>query len=69
MSFTINTEQNHKISFLDANVIREHSEFTASVYQIPTFSGAYTHFDSFLPNTYKIGINYTLANRCFPVSK
>ena len=54
MSFTIKTEQNHKISFLDANVIREHSKFTASVYQKPSFSGVYTHFDSFLADTHKI---------------
>ena len=24
----------------------------------------YTHFDSFLPDTYKIGMIYTLVNRC-----
>ena len=28
MSFTIKTEQNNKISFLDVNVIREQGKFT-----------------------------------------
>ena len=47
MSFTIETEQKNKISFLDVNVIREQGEFITSVYGKPTFSGVYTHFDSF----------------------
>ena len=64
MSFTIETEQNNKISFLDVIVIREQSKFTTSVYRKPTFS-AYTHFDSFLPDTYKIGTIYTFVNKCF----
>ena len=31
MSFTIETEQNSKISFLDVNVIREQGKFVTSV--------------------------------------
>ena len=67
MSFTIETEQKNKISFLDVNVIREQGEFITSVYRKSTFSGVYTHLDSFLPDTYKIGMIYTLANRCFRI--
>ena len=67
MSFTIETEPENKISFLDVSVIREQGEFTTSVYRKPTFSGVYTHFDSFLPDIYKIGMIYTLANRCFRI--
>ena len=47
MSFTIETEQENKISFLDVSVIREQGEFITSVYRKPTFSRVYTHFDSF----------------------
>ena len=36
MSFTIETEQKHKISFLDVNVICEQINFTISVYRKPT---------------------------------
>ena len=67
MSFTIETEQNNRISLLDVNVIREHGKFITSVYRKPTFSGVYFHFDSFLSDTYKIGMIYTLVNRCFRI--
>ena len=32
MPFTIETEQNNKISFLDVNVTREQGKFTTSAY-------------------------------------
>ena len=32
MSFTIETEQTNKISFLDIHVIREQGKFTTTVY-------------------------------------
>ena len=67
MRFTMETEQNNKISFLYVNVICEQSKFITSVYQIPTFGGVYTHFDSFLPDTWKIGMIYTLGNICFRI--
>ena len=59
MTFTVETEQNNKILSLDDNVIREQGKFITSVYRKPTFSCVYTHFDSFLPDNYKIGMIYT----------
>ena len=38
------------------NVIREQGKFVTSVYRKPTFSDVYTHFDSFLRDTYQIGM-------------
>ena len=35
------------MSFLDVQIIREDKTFTTSVYRKPTFSGVYTHFESF----------------------
>ena len=67
MSFSIETQQKNTISFLDVNVVREHGKFVTCVQRKPTFSGVYTHFDSFIPNTYKIGMIYTLINRGFPI--
>ena len=61
--FTIETEQNKKISFLDVNVIHEQGKFITSVYQKPTFSGVYIYIDSFLPDTYKIEMIYSLVIR------
>ena len=48
MSFTIETEQNNKMSFLYVNGIREQVKFTTNVHRKLTFSSVYTHFHSFL---------------------
>ena len=53
--------------FLDVNIIREQGKFTTSVYRKPTFSRIYTHFDSFLPSSNKIGLLHTLLYRCFRI--
>ena len=67
MSFTIEHEKQNRMSFLDIAIIREDKTYTTSVYRNPTLSGVYTHFDSFLPSTYKFGTVYTLAYRCFRI--
>ena len=38
-----------------------------TVYRKPTISGVYTHFDSFLPKDFKVGMMYTLAYRCLKI--
>ena len=55
------------MSFLDVNIIREQGRFTTSVYRKPTFSRIYTHFDSFLPSSSKIGLLHILLYICFHV--
>ena len=55
------------MSFLDLEVSREKGKFVTTVYRKPTFSGVYTHFESFLPTIYKFGMVYTLAYRCFKI--
>ena len=67
MSFPIKGEKQNRISFLDIAISREDQIFTTFVYHKPTFSGVYTHFDSFCPSTYKFGTVYTLAFRCFRI--
>ena len=67
MSFTIESEKQDRISFLDVWIIREDKTFTTCVYQKTSFSGIYTHVDSFLPSTYKFGTVYTLAYRCLRI--
>ena len=49
MSFTIESEKQNRMPFLDIQIIREDKRFITSVYRKSTFSGVYTHFDSFLP--------------------
>ena len=57
-------EKQNRMSFLDVSIIREDKIFTTSVYRKPTFSRVHTHFDSFLPSTYKLGTVYRIAYRC-----
>ena len=59
MSFAIENEKQSKMSFLDVQVICEDKTFTTCVYR--TFSGVYTHFDSFLSSTYKFSTACILA--------
>ena len=55
------------MSFLDINIIHEQGKFTSPGYHKPTFSRIYTHFDSFLPSTYKIGMIHVLLYKCFQI--
>ena len=67
ISFTTEREKQNRMSFLDIAIIRENETFTTSVSRKPTFSGVYTHFDSFLPSAYMFGTVYTLTYRCFRI--
>ena len=55
ISRTIENQKDNRMSFLDVNIICKKDKFTTSVYRKPTFSEIYTHFDSFLPSSNKIG--------------
>ena len=65
MSFSFAEEKNGKIPFLDVQISRGNGKIVTTVYHKPTFSGIYTHFESFLPSTQKFGMLYTLVHRCF----
>ena len=67
MSFSFEQEKNGMFSFLDVEVSREKGKFVTTIYRKPTFSGVYTHFESFLPTVYKFGMVYTLVYRCFKI--
>ena len=68
MFFSFEQEKNGKLSFLDVELSREKGKTVTTVYSKPTFSGVYTHFESFLPTVYKFGMVYTLAYRRFKIS-
>ena len=65
MSFTIESEKQNGMSFLDVQIIRENKTFTASVVNLPLVE--FTHFDSFLLSTDKFGTVCTLAYRYLPI--
>ena len=64
MNFTYEIENNNCLAFLDVLVTREDT-FCTSLYRKPTFSGLYSNFESFMPDSYKEGLIYTLLHRAF----
>ena len=66
--FTYETEQKDEHSFLDVKVRRQDNCFTTTVYRKPTFSGVFTNFISYIPETYKIGLIFTLLFRCYALT-
>ena len=67
MLFSFEQEVNGELSFLDVEISRQQGKFVTTVYRKPTFSGVYTHFDSFWLKDYKVGTRYTLAYRSFKI--
>ena len=65
IKFSLEIENDGRLSFLDINIFREKGKFVTNVYQKKTFSGAYTNFNSFIPETYKTGLIASLLFRCF----
>ena len=55
------------MSFPNVNIIPEKDNFTTFVYCKQTFSGIYTHFDSFLPSSNKVGLLHALLSRYFRI--
>ena len=65
IKFTIEHEDENSLPFLDCKIYRENGEFATSVFRKKSFSGVYTHFDSFLPSIYKENLLLALIHRCF----
>ena len=65
INFLLEKENDGRSSFLDINIFREIGKFVTNVYRKKTFSGVYTNFDSFIPETYKTGSVKSLLFRCF----
>ena len=68
MKFTHEVETGGKLNFLDITVEKTGNGFATSIYRKPTFSGLYSHFDSFIPEEYKKGLIMTLLYRAFQLS-
>ena len=68
INFTYEEEINNVLPFLDVNVYRDADKFASTVHRKVTFSGVYTNFDSFMPDTYKRGLVCTLLHRAFQIT-
>ena len=60
IKFTFETEDSNNFSFLDAKITWKNKRFLASVFHKATFSGVFTNHDSFIFDTYKIGLSHML---------
>ena len=65
IKFSIEKEEDGGLPFLDINIFCENDKFATNVYRKKTFSGVYTNFKSFIPETYKIGLIKSLLFPCF----
>ena len=65
INFSIEKEKDGCLPFLDVNIFRENEKFATNIYRKKTFSGVYTNFKSFVPETYKIGLTKSLLFWCF----
>ena len=67
IKFTFETEDLNNFSFLDVKITRKNKRFVTSIFRKATFSGVYTNYDSFILDTYKIGLLHTLLFRFFKI--
>ena len=56
IKFSLEKENDGRLSFLDINIFRQKGKFVSKVYRKKTFSGVYDNFNSFIPETYKTGL-------------
>ena len=65
INFSLEKENDGRLSFSDINIFPEKGNFVTNVYRKMTFSGVYSNFNSFIPETYKTGLIESLLFRCF----
>jgi len=63
IEFTMETEINNELPFLDVLIKRDTLGFHTTVYRKKTFTGTYMNWKSLAPRTYKIGLINCLLNR------
>ena len=65
--FTSETEQNNTFSFLDINITHQNNQLKTSAYRKPIFSGVFTHFESYIDQSYKKSLIFTLLSRRYSI--
>ena len=68
INFSLEKENDGRLSVLEANLFRKNGNYVANVYRKKTFSGVYTNFNSFIRETYKTCLIKTLLFQCFSLS-
>ena len=67
IKFTSETEQNKTFSFLDINITHQNNQIKASFYRKPTFTGVFTHYESYIDQSYKKLLIFTMLSRCYSI--
>ena len=67
INFTMETEEDYSLSFLDVDIKRNKNKFSTSVYRKPTFSGLGISYFSFCSYRFKINSITTLLHRAFNI--
>ena len=67
IQFKSESESNNKLPFLDILIEKHNGSFQTSTYRKPTYTGLTTKFTSFIPNSYKRNLIYTLLNRAYKI--
>ena len=65
LKFRSEAENDSSFSFLDIKITRHNQQFKTSAYRKSTFSCAFTHYESYLDQTYKKSLIDTLLFGCF----
>ena len=63
LQFTMESEDDGQLPFMDVRVRKEENVFTTAVYRKPTFTGLYTRWDSYCPTSQKIALVRSLVQR------
>ena len=67
IKFTFETEDSNNFSFLDVKITLQIKGFVTSIFRKATFSGVFNNYDSFISDTYKLGLVRTLLFRFFKI--
>ena len=67
IKFTFETEDSNNFLLLDVKTTWQNKRFVTSIFRKVTFSGVFTNYDSFIPDTYKLGLVHTLLFRFFKI--
>ena len=67
MHFSLESKSSNIMSLIDLEDSRKNGRFKTTFHHKPTFSSVSTHFDRFLPISYKFGMIYTLAYSCIKI--
>ena len=60
IKYTFKTEDSNNFSFLDIKITHKNKGFVTSIFCKATFSGVFINYDSFIFDTYKIGLVHML---------